>query len=87
MCFASSRLAFTLAALSATALLLTTVAADAATAKRKKSADAAGGRDAAIMQCVTRAQQDAPNVIPDSAYMQRRVAVYKDCMTSLGFRP
>lgn len=83
MRLATSRLALLVAALSGAALLVATVTADAAT-KKKRTADASS-RDAAISQCVARAQQETPLMAPEAT--SRRLQLYKDCMARAGFRP
>jgi len=52
------------------------------------AAKASGGRDAAVAKCIAQvqAQFGGPASGPDSN-QQQRVALYKSCMTSAGYRP
>ena len=50
---------------------------------------AKGGRDAAIQKCIAQvqAQFGGPANSPDTGNREARVALYKSCMTSAGYRP
>ena len=52
------------------------------------AAKAGGGRDAAVSKCIAQvqAQFGGPANSPD-CNQQQRLALYKSCMTSAGYRP
>ena len=72
-------------------VLLVTAFSVGALALAAGTADAArkGGsanRDAMIAQCIAKAQAEAPIVVPGESG-NRRVEIYKSCMTQAGMRP
>jgi hypothetical protein len=70
-------------AFSLSALLVGVATANAAAKKKGPSA-----RDAAMEQCIAKAQGAAPGILPtEGPGRSQRVAVYKDCMTQAGYRP
>jgi hypothetical protein len=85
MSIAKTRFALSVAAVSVGAFVLATTAAEA---QRKQSArGSSAARDAAVSTCIAKVQSEMPFVVPNPETSQRRVAIYKACMTQAGFRP
>ena len=70
-----------------TYFIATTLGLTAIAFASQASAQNTAQRDAAIAECIAKAQKEYPDSAPGGDVGANRTAVYKSCMTSKGMNP